>query len=106
MWGEGRRKEAAVAGARIANPLSAPAKGLLRREFLALLGGASMAPLVWPHDARAQQPAKVQTIGFLGATTPTIWSANVAAFLQRLRELGWIDGRNIAIEYRWSQGAR
>jgi hypothetical protein len=41
-----------------------------------------------------RQPGKVQTIGFLGTTTPTIWSANVAAFLERLRELGWIDGRN------------
>jgi putative ABC transport system substrate-binding protein len=68
------------------------------------LAGASVAPLVWPHAARAQQPGRPPTIGFLGTTTPTIWSANVAAFLQRLRELGWIDGRNIAIEYRWAQG--
>ena len=102
--GEGRRKEAAVGGIRLADSLSAPERGLRRRQFLALLGGVAAAPLVWPHDARAQQPAKLQTIGFLGATTPTIWSANVAAFLQRLRELGWIDGRNVAIEYRWAQG--
>src|SRR4249919_4047360 len=72
-----------------------------RREFVFTMGGA---PLVWPHAARAQQPGKSPTIGFLGATTPTIWSAFVGAFLQRLRELGWIDGRDIAIEYRWAEG--
>jgi putative ABC transport system substrate-binding protein len=88
----------------LADPLSAPANGLRRREFLTFLGAASVAPLIWPHAGLAQQPSKVQTIGFLGATTPTIWSGNVAAFLQRLRELGWIDGRNIAIEYRWAGG--
>ena len=83
---------------------SDPEGGLRRREFFRLLGGAVVAPLVWPHAARAQQPGKSPTIGFLGATTPTIWSAFVWAFLQRLRELGWIDGRNIAIEYRWAEG--
>ena len=84
--------------------LSDPERGLRRREFFRLLGGAAVAVLVWPHATRAQQPGKSPTIGFLGATTPTIWSANVGAFLQRLRELGWIDGRNIAIEYRWAEG--
>ena len=83
---------------------SDPEGGLRRREFFRLLGGAAVAALVWPHAARAQQPGKSPTIGFLGATTPTIWSAFVGAFLQRLRELGWIDGRNIAIEYRWAEG--
>jgi putative ABC transport system substrate-binding protein len=63
-----------------------------------------MAPLAWPLCAHAQQLGKVPTIGFLGATTPSIWSAFVGAFLQRLRELGWVDGRNIAIEYRWAEG--
>ena len=47
---------------------------------------------------------QVPTVGFLGATTPSVWSAFVAAFLQRLRELGWIDGSTVAIEYRWAQG--
>jgi putative ABC transport system substrate-binding protein len=75
-----------------------------RREFVTLLCGAAVGPLVWPLSARAQQRNKVPTIGFLGSTTPTVWSAFVAAFLQRLRELGWIDGRNIAIEYRWAEG--
>jgi putative ABC transport system substrate-binding protein len=60
--------------------------------------------MVCPLSARAQQPGKLPTIGFLGATTPTAWSAFVAAFLQRLRELGWVDGRNIVIEYRWAEG--
>jgi putative ABC transport system substrate-binding protein len=56
-----------------------------------------------PLFARAQQPGKLQTIGFLGASTPSDWSDFVPAFLQRLRELGWNDGRNIAIEYRWAE---
>ena len=75
-----------------------------RREFLKALSGAAMAPLVWPNDALAQQARPSTTIGFLGATTPTIWSANVTAFQNRLRELDWIDGRNVSIEYRWAQG--
>jgi len=72
-----------------------------RREFIALLGGAAAA---WPLAARAQQPAKVPTIGFLGAATPSAWREWVAAFVQRLRELGWIEGQTIAIEYRWAEG--
>jgi putative ABC transport system substrate-binding protein len=75
-----------------------------RRDFLKALSGAAMAPLVWPNDALAQQAPPSTTIGFLGATTPTIWSANVTAFQNRLRELDWIDGRNVSIEYRWAQG--
>src|SRR5262249_39450820 len=70
-----------------------------RRELLAALGGAA----AWPLAAHAQQPAKLPTIGFLGAD-PSIESKRVAAFVQRLRELGWIDGRNLAIEYRWAEG--
>ena len=72
-----------------------------RREFITLLGGAAAA---WPVAARAQQPAKLPTIGFLGAATPSVWSPWVAAFVQRLRELGWIEGRTVAIEYRWAEG--
>ena len=75
-----------------------------RRDFLKALSGAAMAPLVWPNDTLAQQARPSTTIGFLGATTPTIWSANVTAFQNRLRELDWIDGRNVSIEYRWAQG--
>ena len=72
-----------------------------RREFMTLLGGAVAT---WPLAARAQQPAQLPTIGFLGASTPAIMGQWVAAFVQRLRELGWIEGRTIAIEYRWAEG--
>lgn len=72
-----------------------------RREFIAFVGGTAAA---WPLAARAQKSGKVPIIGFLGATTPSVWSAFVDAFLQRLRELGRIDGSTVAIEYRWAQG--
>jgi putative ABC transport system substrate-binding protein len=71
-----------------------------RREFITLLGGATVA---WPLSARAQ-PAKLPTIGFLGAGTSSAFSQWTAAFVQRLRELGWIEGRTVAIEYRWADG--
>ena len=74
---------------------------LKRREFITLLGGAAAA---WPLAVRAQQVGKVPTIGFLGPNTPTVQRHWTAAFVQRLRELGWIEGRNIAIEYRWAEG--
>src|SRR5436309_6351224 len=70
-----------------------------RREFITLLGGA----VAWPLAARTQQP-KLPTIGFLGTTSASAWTSWTAAFVQRLRELGWIEGRTIAIEYRWSEG--
>jgi putative tryptophan/tyrosine transport system substrate-binding protein len=72
-----------------------------RREFITLLGGAATA---WPLVARAQQAGKLPTIGFLGSTTPAPQSQWTAAFVQRLRELGWIEGRTVAIEYRWAEG--
>jgi putative tryptophan/tyrosine transport system substrate-binding protein len=71
-----------------------------RREFITLFGGAA----AWPLVARAQQPAKLPTIGFLGSTTPASQSQLTAAFVQRLRELGSIEGRTVAIEYRWAEG--
>jgi putative ABC transport system substrate-binding protein len=74
---------------------------LRRREFISLLGGAAAA---WPLGARAQESAKLPTIGFLGANTPASQSQWTAAFVQRLRELGWSEGRNIAIAYRWADG--
>ena len=72
-----------------------------RRELLAALGGAAAA---WPLAARAQQAGKLPTIGFLGQTTHSGGSEWVAAFVQRLHELGWNEGRTIAIEYRWAEG--
>jgi len=71
-----------------------------RREFIALLSSSAVA---WPLLARAQQ-AKLPTIGFLGATTPAGQSQLTAAFVRRLHELGWIEGRTVAIEYRWAEG--
>jgi ABC transporter substrate binding protein len=76
--------------------------GIRRREFVILLGGSAAA--VWPVAARAQQPAKLPTIGFLGAATPSTWGPWTAGFVQRLRELGWIEDRTVAIEYRWAEG--
>jgi putative ABC transport system substrate-binding protein len=71
-----------------------------RRAFLALVSGGLLS---WPLAAEAQQPGKMPTIGFLGADA-SAFSPWVAAFVARLRELGWIEGSTIAIEYRWSQG--
>ena len=72
-----------------------------RRDLIKGIAGSTIA---WPLAARAQQPAKLPIIGFLGATTPsgqTVWTA---AFVKRLRQLGWIDGQTVVIEYRWGEG--
>jgi putative tryptophan/tyrosine transport system substrate-binding protein len=66
-----------------------------RRKFLATLGGAAAA---WPLAARAQRTEKLPTVGYMGATTPSAQSQWTAAFIQRVRELGWIEGRTIAVE--------
>ena len=73
-----------------------------RRDFIALLGGAA----AWPLAARAQQSGRLRTIGFLGPNTHSVASEWLAAFVQRLRELGWIEGRTIAIDYRWAEGRK
>src|SRR5262249_4698271 len=73
-----------------------------RREFIAVLGSA----VAWPLAARAQQARNLPTIGFVGATTASIASQWVVVFVQRLRELGWIEGHTVAIEYRWAEGRR
>jgi len=67
-----------------------------RRAFITLLGGAA----AWSLAARAQQPGKTPTIGFLGGGTPASQRTWAAAFVQRLRELGWSEGRTVAVEYR------
>jgi putative ABC transport system substrate-binding protein len=76
-----------------------------RREVISLLGGAAVT---LPIVARAQQARKLPTIGFLGTATATAsgWTSYTASFEQRLRELGWIEGRTVAIEYRWGEGRR
>src|SRR5882724_13047552 len=73
-----------------------------RRDFLGVLTSASIA---WPLIARAQQPAKLPTIGFMGAGSPSSWSQWTTAFVQRMNELGWIQGKTVAIEYRWAEGS-
>ena len=72
---------------------------MTRREFITLLGGA----VAWPLAAQAQQPDKLPTIGILGSGSAA-WSHLVSAFMQRLRELGWVEGQNVAFEFRWAEG--
>jgi putative ABC transport system substrate-binding protein len=71
-----------------------------RREFITLLGGAA----AWPLAAQAQQAGRLPTIGILGSGTPATQGQWWAGFVQRLRELGWLEGRTVAIEYRWADG--
>jgi ABC-type uncharacterized transport system substrate-binding protein len=71
-----------------------------RREFIKMIG----VTLAWPLGARAQQPPKLPTIGFLGLSTLSAQRETTDAFVQRLRELGWTEGRTVAIEYRWAEG--
>ena len=72
-----------------------------RRKFVSLLVGG---PAVWPLGARAQQALKLPTIGFLNPTRASVDNWRSAAFVQRLRELGWIEGRTVAIEVRSAEG--
>ena len=73
---------------------------MTRRKFLTFLGSAAIG---CPFAARAQQTGKVPTIGVLAPDAPS-WSTWTAAFEERLRELGWIEGHTVAIEYRFSEG--
>ena len=72
---------------------------LKRRDFITVLGGVA----AWPLAGHAQQP-KLPTIGYLGVSTASSWRDWTAAFVRRLGELGWTEGRTVAIEYRWAEG--
>jgi len=76
-------------------------EAMTRREFIAFVGGTAAA---WPLPARAQQANKLPIIGILGASSPSGWSRWLDTFQRRLRELGWIEGRTMAVEYRWAEG--
>src|SRR3954469_19606917 len=71
-----------------------------RREFVAGVAGTA----AWPLTAWAQAARKLPTIGLLGTSTLSTWGTWTSAFVQRLRELGWIEGHTVAIEYRWAEG--
>ena len=72
-----------------------------RRDFIKVVAGSTA---VWSLAARAQQRPKLRTIGFLGANNATFARSEIDAFVQRLRELGWIENQTVAIEYRWAEG--
>jgi putative tryptophan/tyrosine transport system substrate-binding protein len=76
------------------------ATNIVRRKFIAVLGGAAVA---WPLAASAQQRDKLPTVAVLGDNA-SVWAPWTAAFVDRMRELGWIESSNVAIEYRWSAG--
>ena len=84
----------------MATPRQGRINAVRRREFIALLGSAA----AWPLAVRAQQRTRLPIFGYLGASTALVTSERIAAFLQRLRELGWIEGRTVSIEYRWAEG--
>ena len=89
-----------MARAGASNPGARPGR-IGRRKVLGLLGGAAAA---WPVMARAQQPASCRPSDTWARARPSTESPWTAAFVQRLRELGWNEGRTIAIEYRWGEG--
>ena len=75
-----------------------------RRELITLLGGAAAPAILWPLVARAQQTGKVARIGFLGSATAVGSAKSVEAFRTGLRDLGYVEGKNIVIEFKWAEG--
>jgi len=75
-----------------------------RCEFITILGGAATGAVIWPLSTRAQKAAKVPRIGYLGYSSPPLERHLVEAFQQGLRSIGYVDGENVAIEYRSAEG--
>jgi putative ABC transport system substrate-binding protein len=75
-----------------------------RREFITLLGGAAAPAIFWPLAARPQPTGKVARIGFLGSATAVGSAKSVEAFRTGLRDLGYVEGKNIVIEFQWAEG--
>jgi hypothetical protein len=71
---------------------------MLRRQFVTFLGGAAM----WPIGAHAQVPVKIARIGFLGLAPASAWSGEIDALRAALRDLGYVEGRNIVLDFRWA----
>jgi putative ABC transport system substrate-binding protein len=71
-----------------------------RRDFIRAVAGSAAA---WPLAARAQQPGQLPIIGYMGQGTPAAESKRVTAFVERLRELSWIEGRTVVIQFRWTE---
>ena len=75
-----------------------------RREFIALLGGATAASAAWPPAASAQTPPKIPRVGYIAGTSSAAGGQNVGALRQGLRELGYVEGQTVALETRWLEG--
>src|SRR5947209_478883 len=75
-----------------------------RRDFITFLGGAAASSCAWPFAAFAQAPAKRPRIAFLGGSLPTPAAKNSGAFIEGMRALGYTEGRNFDMEYRWAEG--
>src|ERR1700753_4034210 len=79
-----------------------PGSSMRRRDFLAAAGVVAAGS---PFQRIAQQAPTTAIIGFMGAATPAAWAAWTSAFVRRLEELGWVDGKTVRIEYRWAEGS-
>jgi putative ABC transport system substrate-binding protein len=82
-------------------PCLSPGEAMRRREFIGLIGGAA----AWPFAVRAQQPEKIAKIGYLDLGPASVRADRVEALRTGLRDLGYVEGKNIAIEFRWAERA-